>query len=264
MQEVVRDASERGPEAAEPASADDDLGGVTRLGRPCQRLDRRSHDDVGLDAGPLLQLARELPGTFLMLVQRGLVIRRAEPVCRRMEGAHRHHVPAALRGTPSGVVERGGRVVGAVVADDDGRRLMAVARRGEAQLALHGAAGNHEHRAVGLVQQRVRGASERGFAKSPEPARPDRDLVRIQLVCQIDQGPRGRPLRQPHIRRHARRQQRCRLIEDLAAVLSSALQRGFVVVRVLEQGRGDRGRVGDHHAVALAHPPERAPQGSPR
>ena len=98
-----------------------------------------------------------------------------------MESAHRHHLRAESLGAFGGVVQSGGRVVGAVVADNQSRRLTAVASRGETQLSVHGPTLDDEHRAVGLVEQRVRRASECGPAKSPTTARPDRDLVRIQL-----------------------------------------------------------------------------------
>jgi hypothetical protein len=63
-------------------------------------------------------------------------------------------VAARGLGAPHRVVERGARVVGAVVADHERWRLVASGGgRGETQLPLDGAACDDQHRAIGLVQQ---------------------------------------------------------------------------------------------------------------
>ena len=118
-----------------------------------------------------------------------------QPVGGRVEGAHCDDLAPARRGASRRVLQRDGRVLGAVVPDDESRRLTRLGSRVEATLALHGPAGNAEHGAVRLVQQRVRSAAERGAPEAPEAARPQNDLVRLELARQLDEraGRRRRP-----------------------------------------------------------------------
>jgi hypothetical protein len=85
VKQGVRDAPQRRLEATEAARSDHDLCRVAGLRGAYQRVDRWPRDDVGLDAGQVLESARELAGTLLVLgpARAGSRARRASPLARR-------------------------------------------------------------------------------------------------------------------------------------------------------------------------------------